>query len=277
MPTLAPTPTPTQIPGRSELYVDIAVPEHLAYTWWGWNRGRQFREVTFDFTIRNDPGDFSDDYGLYLMVCFGSISNHNFYFGLQTDVNDPNQGRGRGKGLIFSRWGERDLAFARVADDEDGWYQSSGHEGDFIGVRRSYNWGTGDYRMRLAPDGLDDDGEWYGLWFTDLSADETVWAGSLKFPLVSGTTAVKPPLYSTLEIYGRPFIRAIDIPEWRVTMKRPRGDGILATWGSPGYSGLGRVPKPNADVQYDSKVDVLHFRIGGITEQVGDDEPIRFR
>ena len=106
--------------------------------------------MTFDFTIRNDPGDFSDDYGLYLMVCFGSISNHNFYFGLQTDVRDRGQGRGRGKGLIFSRWGERDLAFARVADDEDGWYQSSGHEGDFIGVRRSYNWGTGDYRMRLA-------------------------------------------------------------------------------------------------------------------------------
>ena len=268
---------PTQIPGRSELYVDIAVPEHLAYTWWGWNRDRQFREVTFDFTIRNDPGDFSDDYGLYLMVCFGSISNHAFYFGLQTDVNDPNQGRGRGKGLIFSRWGERDMAFARVADDEDGWHESAGYEGEFISVRRSYNWGTGDYRMRLAPDGLDDDGEWYGLWFTDLSSDETVWAGSLKFPLVSDMTAVKPPLASLLEIYGRPFIRAIDIPEWRVTMKRPRGDGILATWGSPGYSGLGTVPKPNADVQYDSKVDVLHFRIGGITEQVGDDEPIRFR
>ena len=257
--------------------MDIAVPEHLAYTWWGWNQDRQFREVTFDFTIRNDPGDFSDDYGLYLMVCFGSISNHNFYFGLQTDVNDPNLGSGRGKGLIFSRWGERDLAFARVADDEDGWYQSSGHEGDFIGVRRSYNWGTGDYRMRLAPDGLDDDGEWYGLWFTDLSADETVWAGSLKFPLIGGTTAAKPPLYSTLEIYGRPFIRAIDIPEWRVTMKRPYGDGILATWGSPGYSGLGRVPKPNADIQYDSKAGAFHFRIGGITEQIGGDERIRFR
>ena len=276
-PTPTLTPTPTQIPGRPELYVDIAVPEHLAYTRWGWNRGRQFREVTFDFTIRNDPGDFSDDYGLYLMVCFGSISNHNFYFGLQTDVRDRGQGRGRGKGLIFSRWGERDLAFARVADDEDGWHESAGYEGEFISVRRSYDWGTGDYRMRLAPDGLDDDGEWYGVWFTDLSADETVWAGSLKFPLVSGTTAVKPPLYSTLEIYGRPFIRAIDIPEWRVTMKRPRGDGILATWGSPGYSGLGRVPKPNADVQYDSKAGAFHFRIGGITEQIGGDERIRFR
>ncbi len=165
------------------------------------------------------------------MVCYGSISNHNFYFGLQTNVNDPTQGRGRGKGLIFYRWGERDLAFARVDGDEHGWYESSGHERDFIGVQRSYDWGTGDYRMRLAPDGLDDDGEWYGAWITDLSTDATVCAGSLKFPLIGGMTAVKPPRYSTSEIYGQPFLRPIDIPEWGVTMKRPHGHGIIATWG----------------------------------------------
>ena len=271
------TPTPTQIPGRPELYEDIAVPDHLAYTWWEWNRDSQFREVTLDFTIHSDPGHFSDDYGLYLMVCFGSISNHDFYFGLQTDVNDPNQGRGRGKGLIFSRWGERDLAFTRVAGDDDGWYESSGHEGDFIGVRRGYDWGTGDYRMRLAPDGLDDDGEWYSVWITDLSTDESVWAGSLKFPLVGGTTAVKPPLYSTLEIYGRPSIRPIDIPEWYVSMRLPGGDGIVASSGDPGYSGFGKSPKANADVQYDRETGVLHFRIGGVTKMVGDGEPLRFQ
>ena len=257
--------------------MDIAVPEHLVYTWWGWNRGRQFREVTFDFTIHSDPGDFSDDYGLYLMVCFGSISNRDFYFGLQTDVYDPGEGRGRGKGLIFSRWDERNLAHAKVAGGDDGWSQSSGHEGDFIGVRRSYDWGTGDYRMRLAPDGLDDDGEWYGVWITDLSTDKTVWAGSLKFPLIGGTTAVKPPLYSTLEIYGQPFIRPIDIPGWFVTMKRPHGDGIAARWGDPGYSGVGRASISNSDVQYDRKEDAIHLRIGGVTEQAGDGEPIRFR
>ena len=270
-------PTDTQIPGRPDLYVERAVPEHLAYTWWRWDADRQFREVTFDFTIRNDPGNFSGDHGLYLMVCFGSISDHEFYFGLQTNVNDPNQRRGRGKGLIFSRWGERDLTFARVADIDSGWYESSGHEGDFIGVRLSYNWGTGDYRMRLAPDGLDDNGEWYGLWITDLSTHETVWVGSLKFPLVDGTTAVKPPLASTVEIYGLRYIRPIDIPEWHVTIRRPHGDGTKTTSGSPGYSGLGRIPKPNADIQYDSNADGFHFRIGGTTEQVGGVDPIRFR
>ena len=115
------------------------------------------------------------------------------------------------------------------------------------------------------------------VWITDLSTGETVWAGSLKFPLVNGTTAVKPPLYSTLEIYGRPLIRPIDIPEWHVAIKRPLGDGIAATWGDPGYSGVLDAPMPNSDVQYDREAGVFHLRVGGITEQSGDGEPTRFR
>ena len=122
-----------------------------------------------------------------------------------------------------------------------------------------------------------DDGEWYSVWITDLSTDESVWAGSLKFPLVGGTTAVKPPLYSTLEIYGRPSIRPIDIPEWYVSMRLPGGDGIVASSGDPGYSGFGKSPKANADVQYDRETGVLHFRIGGVTKMVGDGEPLRFQ
>ena len=272
-----PSPTPTQIPGRPDLYVEVPVPEHLAYAWWRWDGDRQFREVTFDFTIHNDPGNFFEDHGLYLMVCFGSISDHRFYFGLQTDVGDPNHRGGRGKGLIFSRWDERDPNFARFSSEGDGWYESSGYEGDFISVRRSYDWGAGPYRMRLAPDGLDDDGEWYGVWITDITAGTTVWAGSLKFPLVDGATTVRPSLYSTLEIYGSRSIRPIDIPEWRVTIQRPRGDGIKATVGSPGYSGTGRIPKPNADIQYDSNADGFHFRVGGITERVGGVDLVRFQ
>ena len=51
--------------------------------------------------------------------------------------------------------------------------QSSGHEGDFIGVRRFYDWGPGDYVARLAPDGADRDGQWVGLWITEVSTDTT--------------------------------------------------------------------------------------------------------
>ena len=274
--TPSPSSSPTPTPERTDLFTEIAVPDHLAYTWWRWNRGDQFREVSFEFTIHNDPGNFSNNYGLYLMVCHARISDHGFYFGLQTDVYDPGVGHGRGKGLIFSRWGERDLADARIAGGADGWAQSSGHEGDFIGVRRSYVWGAGDYRMRLAPDGLDDDGEWYGVWITDLSTDETVWAGSLKFPLGDGTTAVQPDLYSTLEIYGQPSIRPIDIPDWYVTMKAPQGNGIGALSADPGYSGYRGTRIPNADIQCNRNDAACHFRVGGLTEQVGDGEYVRF-
>ena len=268
------TPTPTQIPGRAYLYERLAVPEHLAYTWWGWTGNRQFKEVTVDFTIHNDPGNFSSRYGLYLMVIQGKLANRGFYFGLQTNVDEPGPGSGLGKGLVFSRWGERDLSNTRVA--EGGFAQSSGHEGDFIGVRQLYDWGTGDYTLRLAPDGLDDDGVWYGLWLTDLSAAETVWVGSLKFPL-TGSKPLKPPFYSTLEIYGLSSIRPIDIPEWSVTIKRPHGDGLAASSGVIGYWGFAKAPMTNGDIQYDRRADGLNFHIGGVTEQVGKARRVWFR
>ena len=127
-PTPTPTPIPTQLPGRTDLYETVFPPEHMAYVWWYWdNSGAEFRELEVEFTIHNDPGDFSNRHGLYLMVCFGDISGTEFYFGLQTDTYNPGRGRGRGKGLIFSRWGERDLSFTKVAGKEDGWSQSSGH------------------------------------------------------------------------------------------------------------------------------------------------------
>ena len=128
---------PTQIPGRADLYSEIEIPEHMAYSWWEWNHvDANLDEMVFDFTIHNDPGDLSDQYGLYLMVCYGTLSDTPFYFGLQTDVNDPAVWGGRGKGLIFSRWDERDLSYAKSGGGNESWVESSGHEGDFIGVRR---------------------------------------------------------------------------------------------------------------------------------------------
>ena len=136
-------------------------PEHMVYVWWYWSSDDgEFESLDIDFTIHNDIVDFTAPYGLYLMLGYAEISGVPFYFGLQTDVDDPASGS-RGKGLIFSRWETRDLDNAGIADPEDGWSQSSGHEGDFIGVRRSYDWGAGDYRVRIAPDGSDDGGRFY--------------------------------------------------------------------------------------------------------------------
>ena len=269
--TYAPSPTP-----QTDQDKGIALPDHLAFTWWEWDNNTVFREMTFEFTIHNDPGNFSDEHGLFLMVCFGSISGHNFYFGLQTNVFHPNPFKESGKGLIFSRWDERDLDLARTVDDSSGWYESSGHEGDFIGVRRAYDWESGGYQMRLAPDGLDEEGEWFGVWLSNLSTDEEVWVGSLKFPLQDGTTVVKESLYTTIEIYGSRSIRAADIPEWNVTVKAPQGDGIRALAAYTGYSIHPEAQFPNADIQCDPNAGACHFLVGGSTEQIGDEGHVRF-
>ena len=116
-------------------------------------------------------------------------------------------------------------------------------DGEWIDLANE--WGIGDYRMWIAPDGADEDGEWYGVWLTDFTADTTVWAGSLKFPYNDGgKTAITSSAYTTLEIYGN-RIRPIDIPEWYVTMRRPKGDGVKAAYGDPGVL---TVQRPNPEL-----------------------------
>ena len=229
---------------------------------WRWNPGQDgFREIVTDFTIHNDVGDWSDKHGYYLILCSNAISEVGFYFGLQTDANR------RGKALIFSRWETRDLANARYSE-ADGWTESAGHEGNFIGVRRSYDWSAGNYRVLIAPDGLESDGEWFGLWITDLDADETTWIGSLKFPMVDGAARINPYSIATIELYGVSRIRPIDIPDWHISVSRPWGDGIRAVWGFTSYPwDDSENALFNSDVWYDHSEDRAHLLIGGETER----------
>ena len=220
-PTVAPTATPTA--EEIEMATPANPPEHMVYAWWDWdydnpnrNRDSALNEITVDIEIHNDI-ELTGGNGIYLMVCNGDVDGTGYYFGLQTDVHDPTTFQGRGKGLIFSRWETRDLENARIPDD--GFTQSSGHEGDFIGVRRDYNWSDGEYRLRLAQDGDDDDaGRWYGVWITDLSTSAETWIGSLRFPSTMGRPAkISPRCYNTVEIYGAPITPA-DIPYFKGTM-----------------------------------------------------------
>ena len=280
-PTPVPTDTPTPVP-TPDLYVSVDPPEHMAYIWWDWETGRdssgsrinEFEELVLDFTIHNNV-ELEGGNGLYLMLAYSYVSDVAFYLGLQTDVDAPEPPYRRGKGLIFSRWKTRDLANARFSKTND-WTQSSGHEGDFIGVRRSYAWGAGDYRVRFAPDGdPEDDGGWFGLWITDRSTDVTTWIGSLKFPLLDGKGVMKAPVYSTMEIYGR-RIRPIDIPAWHVSIQRPVGDGIKPSWGRTGYSPFtGGVM--NSEVRYDRDNDAVHLKAGGTTERQTQEGVVTFR
>ena len=263
----------------------ILPPEHMANVWWNWSRDsdpssnklHKIRELEIDFTIHNDPGDFSDKHGLYLMLCYSFLSDVAFYFGLQTDVLDPKKGR-RGKGLVFSRWKTRDLANAKVADEVEGWTESSGHEGDFIGVRRTYDWGAGDYRVRFAPDGSEADGEWFGVWITDKARDETMWIGSLKFPYLNGEAVISyPSIFTTMEIYrafGSP-IKPIDIPEWHVSVKRPSSNGVKPVTARSSYSTFTREVL-NSNVRYDPTDDAMHFQAGGSTERTNPEQTTVF-
>ena len=254
--------TPTRIPGRAYLYETIKPPMAPAYIDWRWQPGQSgFRELSTDFTIHNDVGDWSDEHGHYLILMQNDIAGVGLYFGLQTDANR------RGKGVIFSRWQTDDLANARW-DAADGWHELGKHEGGFLGVRRAYDWGAGDYRVTLAPHQREPNGEWFGLWITDLAADETTWIGSLKFPLRNGTATFRPRASATIELYGNSRIRPIDVPEWRVSVKRPLGNGVPATWGFTSYPFDDNANAlPNSDVRYDTSADLAHLQVGGTTKR----------
>ena len=262
---------PTPIETHLDLTQTIQPPEHMANIWWYWEQDYTFENLAIDFTIHNDPGDFSDEHGLYLMLCYGFIADVDFYFGLQTDVKDA-IGKGRGKGLIFSRWETRDLANAKIADATEGFTQSAGHEGDFIGVRRTYDWGAGDYQVRLAPDGSEADGEWFGVWITDKASNQTTWIGSLKFPYLNGKAVISSSTYTTLEIYGRPPIRLIDIPQWHVSFHRPSGDGVKPKSFSSSYSPFTEGKVVNSNVQYDPTDSTIHFQAGFTTQRTNPEQ-----
>ena len=264
------------------LHAPVKPPEQMAFIWWHWEirldssgePSDNFEELIIDFTIHNDV-DLKETNGLYLMLAYSNISNVRFYLGLQTDVKAQEWPRRRGKGLIFSRWETLDLGNARYSHT-DGWTESSSHEGDFIGVRRSYEWGAGDYRVRIAPDGApEEDGVWFGLWITDLGTDVTTWIGSLRFPLLNGKAVISESVYSTMEIYGR-SIRPIDIPEWHVSLTTPQIDGTKPGWGETGYS-IFATGITNSEVQYDPDNGVVHLKAGGNTERQTPEGYVSFK
>ena len=270
-PTTTTPPTPTQIPGRSDLYKPIYPPNHMAAVAWAWNSGYSgFQSIDFDFTIHNDidADDLLPHFGLYLMLDSSYISGTLYYFGLQTDVQGLNN-RGKGKGLIFSRWDTRDLANVRVADG--GWSTSSGGEGDFVGVRKPYRWGAGEYGLRIAADGEDDEGRWFGLWITDRATGETTWCGSLRFPYRNGKALLDNIHRSVDEIYGDPVgIKPIDIPEWHIIMQRPVADGrSQPTEAHISYTNWDGVSAgaPNSDITYDTSSGAMHIRVGDTTQR----------
>jgi len=127
-------------------------PWHLTDIWWDLGKPTEdFQSLSIDMEISKDIPPTSRFY----LAAFGlgHLNGTAYYGGLQSNIigwNSPEDHRRkyRGPGAIFSRWDERSLKAVRVA--EGGFCESSGHEGNFIGVRNTFKWSKGKYTCKLT-------------------------------------------------------------------------------------------------------------------------------
>src|SRR2546425_1201416 len=187
------------------------LPAGLTYVWWKFGVA-EFEDFQIDITIHNDLGTKP---GTYFQMYQGQIGGLGFYLGLQTDVYQPNRG-GQGKGLIFSRWKTRDLADVRPASD--GWTQSAGYEGDFVGIRKKYEWTNHKYRLRLTALDEDEKGVWYGFFILDNTTQTEDYCGSIRFPKEQGRRPkIKDGGGTWTEIYSGARDLS-QLPAWHVSI-----------------------------------------------------------
>lgn len=205
------------------------MPWHLVDTWWDAGEAIPFESLSVDVTIGEDvPPAVS----LYIApIGLGHLSGTPFYGGIQTrsdgNTRDDPKLRGIGPGFLFSMWGERSIDAIRPS--EGGFFQSSGHEGDFVSARRPYAWKKGKYTYRLVR--MDEeviDGKpftWVGAFVLSHEKGENLFVGALRFPgkdlVLDGKVA------NFVEIYGRE--RPVEeIPAVTVTFGPPVVNGKAA-------------------------------------------------
>lgn len=228
------------------------LPAGVNYVWWDYGVD-ELEEISVDFEIHSDHGT---NPGMYFQFYQGHIGSTGFYFGLQTNVSDPERG-GRGKGILFSRWGTRDSANLRAVPG--GWTQSAGYEGDFVGIRASYEWGARRYRFRLMPVDRDGAGVWYGLFLIDLDASKEFYAGSIRFGYDGGRIPrIKNGGGSWTEIYSG--LRTVqDVPNTHISLGIAQANyGTLqARHATSDYSEY-----RNSNVWYDAATRRIHMQYG---------------
>ncbi|HEX3659576.1 MAG TPA: hypothetical protein VHV55_27560 [Pirellulales bacterium] len=214
------------------------MPWHLVDTWWDIGSDAPLESCSIEITISDDvPADVN----LYLApIGLGHLNKTPFYGGIQTQIDgytkQDQRLRKLGPGLLFSMWGQRSLDAIRPSIG--GFCQSSGHEGDFVSVRRPYPWKRGKYSYRIVR--MDQeivDGKpctWVGALVHYPEQDENVYVGALRFP--GEKLILSRQLANFVEIYGeqRPVSA---IPKLTVTV------GNLQVNGKP-------VEKPTAHAVY---------------------------
>ena len=205
------------------------MPWHLADLWWDLGADAPFESYSLDCTIE---GELPADSNLYVApIGLGHLGGSAFYGGIQTNCDGYTKAEPRlrklGPGFLMSMWGERSLDAIRPSIG--GFCQSSGHEGDFVSVRRPYAWKSGTYTYRIVRmDKEIIDGKprtWVGAFVYSHELDEHVFIGALRFP--GENLVLSRKLASFVEVYGR-RIPASEIPRFTVTFSNVRLNGEAA-------------------------------------------------
>ena len=182
-----------------------SMPWHLVDIWWDLGKDVPFESYSIDVTIK-DP--VPADVNLYIApIGLGHLNRIAFYGGLQTQADGYTKRDRRlrkiGPGFLMSMWGERSHDAIRPA--LGGFCQSSGHEGDFVSVRRAYRWAPGRYTYRIVR--MDQEQvagkgcTWVGAFVYSHTKDENVFVGALRFP--AEKLILSRQLASFVEVYGR--------------------------------------------------------------------------
>lgn len=262
--------------GGDPLATRVKLPAHSISVQWAF--AERSASLEFDLTVHEDPGE---DVGEYLSPFNGDIDGAQIYFGVQTDVFRPSTsepgcptGEAIGKGLIFSTWWTFDAADTRVPDD--GFIQLGTHEGRFVGVRRGFDWGEGDYRIRLSRGEQQGDGDWFDYSIAPIDEREPnaqerpqlvgpwTWIGSLRFrrknPDVPATISANGSAF--LEVYSNADTFADIVPWWADL--QGYADGARPLRSSVAFTDWpNRQVTPNADSWFDAPRDRVHVRFGG--------------
>jgi hypothetical protein len=202
------------------------MPWHLIDVWWDTGADAPFESLAIDVTIADDV---PTSVNLYIApIGLAHLSKSPFYGGIQTSADGYTKKdqklRGIGPGFLFSMWNERGLDAIRPADG--GFCQSSGHEGDFVSVRRPFNWKKGKYTYRLAR--MDRElvngkpHTWVGAFVHSHATDENLFVGALRFK--GENLVLDRKVANFVEVYGRRRPVA-EIPKVTVTFGPPMVNG----------------------------------------------------
>ena len=181
------------------------MPWHLVDLWWDLGEDAPFESYSIDVEIRDEV---PEDVNLYIApIGIAHLNKIPFYGGLQTQSDGYTKGDRRlrkiGRGTLMSMWGER--SHDAIRPSVGGFCQSSGHEGDFVSVRRPYAWTKGKYTyrvVRMDEEQVDDKTHtWVGAFVYSHARDENVFIGALRFP--GSDLVLSRKLASFVEIYGR--------------------------------------------------------------------------